>query len=134
MNMLILNSFRHEEILQGEIIQSENGFRLYLPDNILCVQLIHGTQHWYKNDKRHRDEGPAVIYADGTQEWYKNGKHHREDGPAVIYFSGRQEWWINGKRHREDGPAVIYPSGMQFWFINGIRFTKEQFDEYVNSK
>ena len=31
-------------------------------------------KHWYKNDKRHREDGPAIEDADGSKEWYKNGK------------------------------------------------------------
>ena len=29
---------------------------------------------WHRNGKRHRDEGPAVEYADGRKEWYRNDK------------------------------------------------------------
>ena len=25
---------------------------------------------------------------------YLNGKLHREDGPAVIYANGTKEWWL----------------------------------------
>jgi hypothetical protein len=27
---------------------------------------------WCINDKRHREDGPAVIFADGTHYWYLN--------------------------------------------------------------
>lgn len=38
-----------------------------------------------KNEKgeRHREDGPAVEYADGSKYWYQNGELHREDGPAI---------------------------------------------------
>ena len=26
------------------------------------------------NGKRHREDGPALEFADGTKEWYLNGK------------------------------------------------------------
>ena len=42
----------------------------------------------YDWDKRHREDGPAVEYADGSKEWYLNGKLHREDGPACEYADG----------------------------------------------
>jgi len=29
---------------------------------------------WYRHGKRHREEGPAVEYADGRKEWYRHGK------------------------------------------------------------
>jgi hypothetical protein len=34
-----------------------------------------GTQVWYLNDKRHREDGPAYIGCYGTKYWYINGKH-----------------------------------------------------------
>lgn len=39
---------------------------------------------------RHREDGPAAIYANGNQYWYKNGECHREDGPAIVYADGTQ--------------------------------------------
>lgn len=32
----------------------------------------------------------------GTKEWYKDGKRHREDGPAVEWESGYKEWYLQG--------------------------------------
>ena len=29
---------------------------------------------WYRNGKRHREDGPAVEHADGRKEWYRHGK------------------------------------------------------------
>ena len=88
----------------------------------------HGTQRWYKNDKLHRTDGPAVLYTNGTQYWYQNGKLHRTDGPSVIYEDGTQRWNKNGKLHREDGPAILYANGSQTWWLNDIKY---DFDEYV---
>ena len=31
-----------------------------------------------------------------------NGQFHREDGPAVEYANGIKEWHLNGERHREE--------------------------------
>jgi hypothetical protein len=36
---------------------------------------------------------------------------HREDGPAVEWADGRREWWLHGERHREDGPALEWADG-----------------------
>ena len=72
-----------------------------------------------KNNKLHRDNGPAIIFADGTQSWYKNGKCHRENGPALIGFIGIQEWYKNGELHRKDGPSVIYADGRKEHWENG---------------
>jgi len=29
---------------------------------------------------------------DGSKEWFLNGQRHREDGPAVEYANGHKEW------------------------------------------
>ena len=65
-----------------------------------------GVQRWYKDDKLHREDGPAVVWADGTQEWWREGKQHREDGPAVVWADGTQEWWREGERIECSGDAV----------------------------
>ena len=41
-----------------------------------------GTTRWYKEAKckvLHRENGPAIEYADGTKRWYINGKVLTED-------------------------------------------------------
>lgn len=38
---------------------------------------------WYKNDKLHREDGPAVIYENGSQEWYFNGELHRDNDAPI---------------------------------------------------
>ena len=65
--------------------------------------------------KLHRDDGPAIEYADGTKRWYKDGKLHRDDGPAAEYANGTKFWYKDGKLHRDDGPAVEYANGTKFW-------------------
>jgi hypothetical protein len=84
-----------------------------------------GNRFWYLNDKRHREDGPAVECSNGTREWFLNGVRHREDGPAVEHTDGDREWYLNGKRHRTDGPAIEYPSGKRYWYLNGERVTEE---------
>ena len=65
-------------------------------------QFIHVDEDgdkFYYSDKamtiRHREDGPAIEYADGDKEWFINGKLHREDGHAVEYANGYKAWWIN---------------------------------------
>jgi hypothetical protein len=29
-----------------------------------------GDKYWYLAGKRHREDGPAIEYADGTKGWY----------------------------------------------------------------
>ena len=70
-----------------------------------------------KDGKFHREDGPAVEWANGDKSWYINDKLHRTDGPAIEYASGSKEWYQNGQLHRTDGPAVI-KNDFEFWYIN----------------
>ena len=63
----------------------------------------YGTKRWFKNGQRHREDGPAVEYADGFKAWYENDRLHRLDGPAVEYADGLKRWWVNGKSYSFDG-------------------------------
>ena len=56
------------------------------------------TRYYNEQGQRHRDDGPAVEWADGDKFWLINGKRHREDGPAIEYADGSKEWWLNGLR------------------------------------
>ena len=88
-----------------------------------------GDKYYYNSvDQRHRENGPAVEYANGGKAWWINGKLHRENGPAVEYADGRKEWHINDQRHREDGPAFESANGTKEWWINGKLITEEEFN------
>jgi hypothetical protein len=52
--------------------------------------------HWF-NDSLHREDGPAVMYANGDFAWYKHGKRHRLDGPA-MYYNKCASWCVEGKK------------------------------------
>jgi hypothetical protein len=39
---------------------------------------------------------------DGTKLWYRHDRLHRDDGPAVERPDGRKEYWLNGYRWEED--------------------------------
>lgn len=41
--------------------------------------VVYGTKCWYKYGQLHRNDGPAIEYADGVKQWYKNGQFIRED-------------------------------------------------------
>ena len=61
------------------------------------------------------------VYKDGTKEWrwYLNDELHREDGPAMEYANGNKSWYLKGKLHREDGPTVAYVDSGKDWYLNG---------------
>jgi hypothetical protein len=64
--------------------------------------LEDGAKYWYLNDELHREDGPAVEWANGTKAWYLNHRLHREDGPAIERATGRKEWWLNGQEVTEE--------------------------------
>ena len=97
---------------------------------------VYGTRtEWYNLEGNyHRENGPAIEYADGDKYWYMNGKLHREDGPAIEYANGSKYWHMNGKLHRTDGPAIEYSNGSKLWYINGKKYTEQSFNEYINKQ
>ena len=61
-----------------------------------------GARCYYNtNGQLHRENGPAIEYADGSKSWYKNDQYHRTDGPAIDWTRGRKEWYINGEELTE---------------------------------
>jgi len=92
----------------------------------------NGDRYWYnQKNELHREDGPAVKYADGTKLWYRNGQCHREDGPAIEWVSGSKEWWVNGKRHHEDGPAIECADGTKAWYLRGKKVTEKEFNRRI---
>jgi len=59
-------------------------------------------------------------------------KLHREDGPAIEYADGSKAWYLNGERHREDGPAVEGNSRYKAWYINGEQLSEDEFNTRTN--
>lgn len=67
----------------------------------------------------HREDGPAIEYANGGKFWYIEGSIHREDGPAAEFPNGDKMWYVKNKLHREDGPAQEYADGKVVFYLNG---------------
>jgi len=60
----------------------------------------------------------------GNKEWYNSQDQlHREDGPAIEFANGSKQWWLNNECHREDGPAVEMRDGKKYWYLKGHRIT-----------
>ena len=66
-----------------------------------------------------KEQPECRVDEGGNKEWLLNGLLHREDGPAVEYANGAKGWWLHGKCHREDGPAVERTDGTKWWRLNG---------------
>ena len=72
------------------------------------------------------------VTKDGTRFYYNNaGELHRDDGPAVEWADGSKGWFQNGLLHRTDGPAIEYDAGTKSWYINGERLTEAEFNQLV---
>lgn len=78
----------------------------------------NGLKHWFKNDRLHRDDGPAVEWPDGTRKWFQNGQYHRDDGPAIEWSDGSRWWFKSGQRLCVDEPAIEWAVGSKWW-LNG---------------
>jgi hypothetical protein len=91
-----------------------------------------GTEKWFIDGMRHREDGPAEIdivdlgilgkgilgKKNCRIKWYVNDILHRADGPAhtEIWHYGNagvstpakvEKWYLDGRRHRDGGPAII---------------------------
>ena len=65
-----------------------------------------------------------TVTKNGTKIWHLNGLLHREDGPAVVFADGGKRWFLNGKRHCEDGPAFEDPDGTKQWYLNDKQYSE----------
>ncbi len=84
-----------------------------LPDGP-CIDSDGNICH-IKNGKWHREDGPAVEWANGDKFWCINDRYHRDGGPAKEFASGHKEWWVNGKWHRT---KKAYLEASKIWKIN----------------
>ena len=71
------------------------------------------------------------VDKDKNAFWYKDGLFHREDGPAIEWADGSKAWYLNGQKHRIDGPAVEWADGHKQWFLNGVEYSKEEFNQWL---
>jgi hypothetical protein len=56
-----------------------------------------GDKYHYVDGKLHSiNDEPAAIYSNGAKIWCKENRWHRETGPALIYPSGRKEYYFEG--------------------------------------
>ena len=101
----------------------------------------HNTKRWYKDGKLHREDGPAIEWADGVKDWYYKdiwvGGFVKPDpvlwerltsvelngGPllngCVVTLQGNKYWYKDDRYHREDGPAIEWVNGKMDWHHHG---------------
>ena len=97
------------KVIDCEIFPKEEMFKLVYNNQQVCYCYWDGTKRWFLNGKRHREDGPAIEWANGTKEWWLNSKRHRVDGPAIERANGDKEWYLNGKElsHSEWKEEVV---------------------------
>lgn len=54
--------------------------------------------YWKVNDKLHRTVKLFGLNGFGIEIWFKDRKKHRIDGPAIIFPWNDEEYWINDKK------------------------------------
>jgi len=121
----------HTETQFGKYTFAPKGghFILHNDADAPALELPSGYVAYYKDGRRDREVGPAVITARGVLKYYKEGKLHCEDGAAIVYPSGARVYCINGQLHNEKGPAIITHNGVCVWYVKGKRLSREKFDE-----
>lgn len=90
----------------------------------------------YYNDKNqyHRTDGPAFVGDFGVY-FYINGELHRENNPAVEWANGTKFWYMHNKRHRINGPAIENADGSVEYWVDGVQMSPESFfAKYGNEK
>ena len=118
--------------MKDKFLTEEEFIKLTKEKQTCCVKYSN-CKAWYKEGELHREDGPAVEFADGEKHWYKEGKCHREDGPAVEYASGINYWYKENRIHREDGPAIEYPDGDKTYCLNSVLYSYQQWYTIVNN-
>ena len=63
-----------------------------------------------------------VEYAD-RREWHLDGQRHREDGPAVEYANGSRAWWIDGEKLTEE---EFNTHRFRIWAVEGRLLGQEE--------
>jgi hypothetical protein len=68
-----------------------------------------------------------TVTEGGDRLWLnKVGQLHRDDGPAIEYADGGKAWYLNERLHRVDGPAIERIDGYTAWYVDGLQITQKQ--------
>ena len=93
------------------------------------VKVFDDHEEWYYlNGNRYK-----IIYNDGHEEYFKNDVRHRDDGPAIKKSNGDEYWIVNGEYHRNNGPAII-EKDYKAWYLNGKHFTEEEYHKELQKR
>jgi len=120
---------------QGRLLKLRSSCEIKI--NMKVVKRWNRTEIFNDKDELHSfNDNPAVTTI-GTKQWYKEGKRHRLDGPAIISANRYKYWYQNGKQHRLDGPAVEIDE-YKLWYYKGklieCNNSTEKFLKIINLK
>lgn len=75
---------------------------IYTPEQ-LCKKLLpdQGYMYYFKGDDIFR-----IKDTSGMKNQWADGQLHREDGPAVEWADGSKSWWVDGKYLREENIGI----------------------------
>lgn len=62
----------------------------------------------------------VLITKDGTEIWYENGMKHREDGPAVLVTVPSSRWYVDGRARAVKTERDVIEVE---WWLDGVQFT-----------
>ena len=74
------------------------------------------------------------IKGDGTKIWRTSDRTvHREDGPAVEWADGDMWWMLNNRLTRFDGPAIIRtsPAHGNDWYLFDYRIDEDIYRQFL---
>lgn len=77
--------------------------------------ILHDGSVWYLKDGLELHCHPG-----GNKFWWLNDKRHREDGPAIEYSNGEVEYWINDFQVDPSTLEDSYPILYNDWLIRQI--------------
>jgi hypothetical protein len=96
--------FPLKDLFQMKVKNNEEEHELLPSDFTGAFERCDGVQFTdrvfitcFKNGKLHREDGPAVEWADGEKRWYLSGEH----------FYSEEEWKIEIEKLRENRNALV---------------------------
>ena len=69
-------------------------------------------------------EYTVKVYDSGDKEWYLNGKVHREDGPAIEWADGSKDWYLNDEKltEAEFNQRMSKPCSGKVVEVEGVKY------------
>jgi len=110
---------------QREIIRKK-----YKNYDVVCNLMDYEIMFFNQKEEFHREDGPAYITL-SKYMYLKHNKKHNENGPAVVDASGKLLYVLNGKLHNDNGPAII-TKNKALWVKNDMPYIPD--NVYINNK